>query len=77
MTFIYKDRPSDSSRVETIWQAQTEHAGSFISTASTHWEMVLTSHQGRTIFTVRGPETKARCAVVPASRDLRRGALAI
>ena len=24
MTFFYKDRPSDSSLVETIWQAQSE-----------------------------------------------------
>lgn len=59
MTFIYKDRPSDSSLVETIWHAQSERAGSFISTASTHWEMVVTSYQGKTIFTVRGPETQA------------------
>jgi hypothetical protein len=59
MTFLYKDRPCDSSLVETIWQAQTERAGSFISTASTHWEMVVTSYQGRTTFTVRGPETQA------------------
>ena len=59
MTFIYKDRPSDSSLVETIWHAQSERAGSFISTASTHWEMVVTSFKGKTVFTVRGPETQA------------------
>ena len=59
MTFVYKDRPSDSSLVETIWYAQSEHAGSFISTASPHWEMVVTSYKGKTVFTVRGPETYA------------------
>jgi AraC-like DNA-binding protein len=59
MTFIYKDRPSDSSLVETIWHARSERAGSFISTASTHWEMVVTSYKGKTVFTVRGPETQA------------------
>lgn len=59
MTFLYQERPSDSSLVETIWQAHSERAGSFISTASTHWEMVVTSYQGRTILTVRGPETRA------------------
>jgi hypothetical protein len=59
MTFIYEDRPSDSPFVKTIWRAQSERAGSFISTAASHWEMVVTRHGGRTIFTVRGPETKA------------------
>ncbi len=59
MTFIYEDRPSDSSFVEMIWRAQSERAGSFISIASTHWEMVVTRYKGKTIFTVRGPETRA------------------
>lgn len=59
MTFIYQDRTSDSLLVETIWYAQSERAGSFISTASTHWEMVVTSYKGKTVFTVRGPETQA------------------
>ena len=59
MTFIFRDITSDSSLVETIWHAQSEHAGSFISTASTHWEMVVTGYKGKTIFTVRGPETRA------------------
>lgn len=59
MTFIFRDRASDSSLVETIWHAQSERAGSFISTASTHWEMVVTRYEGQTVFTVRGPETQA------------------
>lgn len=58
MTFIYRDRPSDSSLVETIWHAQSERVGSFISTASTHWEMVVTNYKGKIVFTVRGPETQ-------------------
>ena len=59
MTFIYEDRSSGSSFVQTIWRAQSERAGSFISLAASHWEMVVTSYQGKTSFTVRGPETKA------------------
>jgi hypothetical protein len=59
MTFIYEDRSSDSSFVETIWRAQSERAGSFISLAASHWEMVVTRYRGKTSFTVRGPETKA------------------
>ena len=59
MTFLFEDRPSDSSFVETIWRAQSEDAGSFLSIAATHWEMVVTRYGGKTTFTVRGPETKA------------------
>ena len=59
MTFLFEDRPSDSSFVETIWRAQSERAGSFISLAASHWEMVVTRYRGKTSFTVRGPETKA------------------
>jgi AraC-like DNA-binding protein len=59
MTFIYEDRSSESSFVQTIWRAQSERAGSFISVAASHWEMVVTRYQGKTTFTVRGPETKA------------------
>jgi hypothetical protein len=42
MTFLFEDRASDSSFVKTIWRAQSEDAGSFISSAATHWEMVVT-----------------------------------
>src|SRR5918912_241573 len=59
MTFLFEERPSDSSFVETIWRAQSERAGSFISLAASHWEMVVTRDGGKTTFTVRGPETKA------------------
>lgn len=59
MTFLYEDRSSESALVETIWHAQSERAGSFISIAATHWEMVVTRDSGKLSFTVRGPETQA------------------
>ena len=59
MAFIFEERASDSSFVQMIWRAQSEQAGSFISLAASHWEMVITKYQGETTFTVRGPETKA------------------
>ena len=59
MTFVFEYRPSDSSFVETIWQARSERPGSAVSRAATHWEMVVTRYRGETILTVRGPETKA------------------
>jgi hypothetical protein len=59
MTLIVEDRPTDSSFVETIWRARSEGAGSFISLAASTWELVVTSYQGTTGVTVRGPETRA------------------
>ncbi|HYU75609.1 MAG TPA: hypothetical protein VEL31_23305 [Ktedonobacteraceae bacterium] len=59
MRFILEERPSDSPFVETIWRTQSERTGTFISQAASHWEMVVTRHDSKTTFTVRGPETKA------------------
>lgn len=59
MTFILEERPSDSTFVEAIWHARCARPGSFISVAATYWEMVVTSYQGKTTLTVRGPETTA------------------
>lgn len=59
MTFILEERRSDSDLVETIWHARCAYPGSFISVAATYCEMVVTSYQGKTTLTVRGPETTA------------------
>src|ERR1700730_9787223 len=59
MDLVCDERPSDSPYVERIWCSQSERAGSFISMAESHWEMVVTRHEGKTILTVRGPETRA------------------
>jgi AraC-like DNA-binding protein len=59
MLFTFEDRPSDSPFVERIWRAHSERAGSFLSVAASHWEMVVTRQHGQTFLTVRGPETRA------------------
>jgi hypothetical protein len=69
MFFLFDERPSDSSFVESVWQTRSEQSNAFISTAGTHWEMVLMRHQGKTIFTVHGPETKATLADIPADAE--------
>ena len=42
MSFTFDERRPDSPFVEVIWRTESERAGSFISTASTHSEMVVT-----------------------------------
>jgi AraC-like DNA-binding protein len=59
MLLTFDERPSDSPFVERIWSSYSERAGSFLSVAMCHWEMVVTRQYGETILTVRGPETKA------------------
>jgi AraC-like DNA-binding protein len=69
MNFIFDERSSDSPFVEKVWRTQSDHAGSFISTAASHWEMVITRYKGKTTLTVRGPETKATPADYPADAE--------
>jgi AraC-like DNA-binding protein len=58
-------RPSESPLVETIWRSYSNQAGPFLSIASSHWEMIVAQHGGRTYFTVRGPETRPTVAYCP------------
>jgi len=69
MIFTFEEKPADSPFVETIWRSQSESAGSFISIAVSHWEMVVTRQNGRPTLTVRGPETKATPAPVPEDAE--------
>lgn len=69
MSFVFEERPSDSPFVERVWRTQSERAGSFTSLAATHWEMVVTTMNGKPSITVRGPETKATPANSPADAE--------
>ena len=69
MFLVFDDRSSHSPFVERVWRCHSERAGRFLSIASSHWEMVVTRHKGRTILTVRGPETKATAIDCPAEGE--------
>jgi AraC-like DNA-binding protein len=58
-------RLSDSPLVETIWRSHSSRAGPFLSIAASHWEMIVSQHEGRRYFTVRGPETHPTVAHCP------------
>jgi hypothetical protein len=66
---IIEERPSDSPFAARIWQAQSQRVETFISTASSHWELVIWTQQGKTQMTVRGPETHATYAPVPEDAE--------
>ena len=66
MEFVFDERSTNSSFVETIWHTHSERAGTFTSVAVSNWEMVITTFNGKTMITARGPETKASEADFPA-----------
>src|SRR5689334_8206495 len=65
MDLEFDERRSDSPFIETIWRSQSEHASPFISMADSHYAMVVAKSRGKTLLTVRGPETKATAAQEP------------
>lgn len=76
MYFVFDGRPPEATYpepnvIDMIWTTQTEGMGegTFISTATTNWEMVVTREQGNITLTVRGPETRARHADYPTDAE--------
>lgn len=69
MLIAFEDRLSDSPFIERVWRSRSEQAGVFHSIAACHWEMVVSRLQGRTSLTVRGPETVATAADLPAEGE--------
>ena len=64
-----EERASDSPLIERVWRSHSERAGTFLSIAACHWEMVVTRHAGQTSLTVRGPETRASTADCPGGGE--------
>jgi hypothetical protein len=70
MKFTFEDvRFSDSPFIEKIWRTRSEQPGEFTSQAESLSEIVITRFQGNTMVAVRGPETKASVADVPADGE--------
>ena len=67
--FAFELRSSPSLMIEQTWQTRSEPVPDFISVAVSHWEMVVTRQRGRARLTVRGPETKATTAPIPADAE--------
>lgn len=69
MELTFDEREPFSPYVEAIWRTRSDEAGSFMSSATTNWEMVVMTYQGKTDIAVRGPETKATPADYPADAE--------
>lgn len=61
-----EERESDSPFVERIWRGHTSNQGEFTSIATSHCELVVWQENGTANIALRGPETAATSAPVPA-----------
>lgn len=62
-------RTSDFPMVETVWRSRSHRAGTFLSIASSRWELIVSRHEGRIYCSVRGPETYPTLAACPPEGD--------
>ena len=67
MTF--EDRLSESPFIERVWRCQSEGAGTFLSVAASHVELVISRREGREYVTLRGPETGPTQETCPADGE--------
>jgi AraC-like DNA-binding protein len=65
-----EEKPSDSPLIERIWYSQSEQGRDFTSVAETHSEIVIARYEGQIEVVVRGPETKATPATIPADGEV-------
>lgn len=66
---VFEDRPSDSPLVERVWRSHSTRAGTFLSVAASHCELVFARVRGTVQVTLRGPETTATTADCPADGE--------
>lgn len=66
MKIQIEERLSDAPFVERIWRGQTDEPGEFTSIAISHWSLVIWHENGAINIALRGPETVATIAPVPA-----------
>lgn len=69
MIFDFDIRKSDSPLIHSVWRSRSESGGTFISTAVSQWEMVVTRQREQLTLSLRGPETHANHAPVPEDAE--------
>jgi Helix-turn-helix domain len=69
MDLTCNERLSDSPYIERVWYSRSDYGGAFVSIAQADWNMVVTTYRGRTVLTLRGPETRATPAFAPPDAE--------
>lgn len=66
MLILFAERASASPHVSRVWRACSRQGGDFLSVAYPQWEIVVSRSEAGTNVIIRGPETIASKARVPA-----------
>lgn len=69
MFIHFEERSSDSPFVERVWRSHSHRSDMFASIAAATWEMVVSRHEGKTSFIVRGPESRGSMVACPAEGE--------
>jgi AraC-like DNA-binding protein len=69
MIVDFDSRQADAPFIQTVYQARSVGGGSFVSTAASNWEMVITRQKEKITLSIRGPETKAAPAPIPTDAE--------
>lgn len=69
MAFDFEYRYADSPLIDLIWSTYSVGGGSFVSSATTNLEIVITRQKNGVFVGVRGPETKASPAPIPEDAE--------
>lgn len=59
MSFLYEDRLSDSSFVQTVWHTWTERNGCYLASADGSWDLLISRQDATANVLLCGPTTKA------------------
>ena len=63
--FVIDEWGVDSGFVKKAWKSHSAAEPEFISIATSHWHVVVTTQDGLRHLTVRGPETRATVTPIP------------
>ena len=69
MSFEFDHYQPDSAFIKTVWRTRSSLSTTFTSQAESHWDIVVTRQKGVATLTLKGPETRARLAPVPADAE--------
>jgi hypothetical protein len=67
--FAIDEWGSDSGFIEKVWQCHSVPEPEFISIATSHWHIVVTTQNDGRRLTLRGPETRAAVTAIPADTE--------
>jgi AraC-like DNA-binding protein len=67
--FDFTEHDADSPLVEKVWATRSAPQPAFISVAESHWQFVVTVHEGQSHMVAQGPNDRARVTPIPEEAE--------